>query len=411
MEILFPLQMYTDPSDLQKINGIAKQPTFIPFDPLLLEFVQTVSHKLLSSTQIRPYPELVALAFWLRKSHIHKIMQDYHHYYRHSVPLARGVVFHIAPANVNSIFMYSWFLALLTGNSNIVRLSQRRDHEMELLLDILNEIVHQQRFQPIGLRNLVVSYAHEQEHNSLFSENCQVRVIWGGDETIKQIRSIPLPPNAIEIPFANKFSMATIVASNVVGASIAETKHLATQFFNDAFWFYQNACSSPRLIVWIGNTSDIEIAKNMFWEQVKIVILEKGLHWDVSIRINRMANGYCLAAKGLIDHMSSELAELPYRVHIKSISPELREQHDGGGLFFETEMTNIQELLSSVTHKDQTLAVYGFSQQEILAAVSSLHSTGLNRIVPIGRALDFDITWDGINLLTAFSRELTITDL
>src|SRR5229473_1854189 len=37
----------------------------------------------------------------------------------------RGLVFHVPPANVDTIFVYSWALSALAGNRNVVRISPR----------------------------------------------------------------------------------------------------------------------------------------------------------------------------------------------------------------------------------------------------------------------------------------------
>ena len=46
------------------------------------------------------------------------------------------------------------------------------------------------------------------------SEIVQSRVVWGGDETIKEIRSIPLNPLAREIVFPNNFHLLSLKAIN-----------------------------------------------------------------------------------------------------------------------------------------------------------------------------------------------------
>lgn len=408
MEILLPIPTNQNQEWQQQVYSLATQPCLIPFDPILRQFVQTVASELMSAPQIRNYPELAALAYWMRKAHIQQLMQDYHYYYQNSVALPRGVVLHIAPTNVDSIFMYSWFLALLTGNANIIRLSPHRDKQLELLLAILSDILQRKAFEPIRSRNLIISYGHEDHITQMLSANCQVRVIWGGDETIRHIRSIPLPPNAIEIPFADKFSLCALNARRVAAASAAELATLVEHFFNDAFWFNQNACSSPRLVVWVGNEPDLVTAQRQFWQALTALLTAKGLTWEPAMRINRMVAGYSLAAQGMIDSMSSPTAELPYRVHIKRLTPTLRQQHPGNGLFFETEIAELCELIASISPKDQTLSVYGFSNQELRDFALKLHNPGLSRIVPVGQSLTFHPIWDGINLLTAFSRECTI---
>ncbi|MFC6804089.1 acyl-CoA reductase [Deinococcus caeni] len=39
--------------------------------------------------------------------------------------MPRGLVFHVPPANVDTIFIYSWLMSVLAGNRNVIRLSSR----------------------------------------------------------------------------------------------------------------------------------------------------------------------------------------------------------------------------------------------------------------------------------------------
>ena len=51
----------------------------------------------------------------------------------------RGIVFHLPPANVDTIFVYSWALSALAGNSNVVRISARSAGAADAILEALNE--------------------------------------------------------------------------------------------------------------------------------------------------------------------------------------------------------------------------------------------------------------------------------
>ena len=48
--------------------------------------------------------------------------------------------------------------------------------------------------------------------NDYLSSMCDLRVIWGGDETIRNLRMSPLPARATEIVFADRYSLAVIDA-------------------------------------------------------------------------------------------------------------------------------------------------------------------------------------------------------
>ena len=82
------------------------------------------------------------------------------------------------------------------------------------------------------------------------SAQCSSRVIWGGDNTIEEIRSSCIPCRANEITFADRYSFAIIDESRVEQCSDAEVRTLTDNFYNDTYLMDQNACSSPHLIIW-----------------------------------------------------------------------------------------------------------------------------------------------------------------
>ena len=65
-------------------------------------------------------------------------------------------------------------------------------------------------FAAIAERTLIVCYDHDDAVTKLLSSQCHVRVIWGGDATVRAIRSVPLSPLALEITFADRFSFAVL---------------------------------------------------------------------------------------------------------------------------------------------------------------------------------------------------------
>ena len=64
----------------------------------------------------------------------------------------------------------------------------------------------------------------------------------------------------------------------------------------------------------------------------------------------------------------------------------------------------LAEIGPKLTAKEQTLAVYGFDDQEYLSLIDSLPPRALDRIVPVGTALAFEQVWDGQELITSFTR-------
>ena len=61
-----------------------------------------------------------------------------------------------------------------------------------------------------------------------------------------------------------------------------------------------------------------------------------------------------------------------------------------------------------IKRKDQTLSHFGFDHEEVRALARALNGRGIDRIVPIGRALQFHRYWDGYDLLRSFTRTVYV---
>jgi hypothetical protein len=57
---------------------------------------------------------------------------------------------------------------------------------------------------------------------------------------------------------------------------------------------------------------------------------------------------------------------------------------------------------------DQTIAWWGLSEATLRELATVAGARGVDRVVPVGKALDFSIVWDGINLLDDFSRKVSL---
>jgi hypothetical protein len=323
--------------------------------------------------------------------------------------LARGVVLHFAPANVDSIFVYSWFISMLLCNQNVIRLSERRGQQVNVLLSIINDLCAEQRFQPIAERSLLLQYGYNDEITRILSDACHVRVLWGGDQSVQRLRAIPLNPLASEVAFADRFSLAVLDASTVVEADAAAIAKLASLFCNDAYWFDQMACSSPRLVVWVGPLDACLAAQDRFWPAITDEVQKRGIQYDGKIGLNKLVSSYVAGATGVVDHVHPDVTGPVSRLHLLlSTGTDFRRTECEGGLFLEAEVDRLEHLASILTQRDQTLSYFGFSREQIRQFARSLPARAVDRIVPVGAALDFSTTWDGSSLFRAFSREVDV---
>nr|WP_239565494.1 acyl-CoA reductase [Brevibacillus fulvus] len=402
-----------DPTWKERLADKVSQSLLKPFDESILQFLHELSKTILRDKTMRLYPELMAMAHWLRPVHLKEIQQQYARLEKaDTILLPRGVVLHFAPSNVDTIFIYSWVLSMLVGNINIVRLSQNRGPQIEVLLSLLQRLLEKDEYAAIKSRTVIVSYDHNEAITAYLSSLCQMRVIWGGDETVKRIRSIPLPPAATEMVFADRFSCAALSAEAVLELEDKPLQELLRNFYNDAFWFDQLACSSPKLVCWVGAKEErIVAAKDKFWRGLQQIIPENSPLKIPAVGIKRMTAAYHYATLPAALQASVSGTELPARVQIARLEPEMREMHCGAGLFLELHAGSLSELAEQLTLKDQTLTVFGFAKTELVQFVRSAPRRSVDRIVPIGQALDFSPVWDGYNLLQYFSREVAVNVL
>jgi hypothetical protein len=75
-----------------------------------------------------------------------------------------------------------------------------------------------------------------------------------------------------------------------------------------------------------------------------------------------------------------------------------------GGYLNEYDAENLNEIASLVTRKFQTLSYYGVDKSELQRFIMEERLVGIDRCTPIGKTLDFDVVWDGWDLVSSMSR-------
>lgn len=382
------------------------------FDKKAIRFLDKVSQSILKTRSIRQYPELISLAYWLRKGNIISIASDFQKSIdaQKQVVVPRGLAFHIAPSNVDSIFMYSFSLSLLAGNINIVRVTQNISKQLRLLFDVLRSVIQNDRNVEIARTNIFLTYQHDKSISAVFSSLADVRIIWGGNETISTIRSLPSKPTTKDIAFADKFSYCVIKSSAYLQLSGEGHKELGRLFFNDAYWFDQMACSSPRIVYFIGSTNNCEKASDKFWCTLTKELEERRITDTMSIAIKKLAFVY----ESVINKVNLKKPPI-IKFDFPTVARLSENQRDsissipcGGGFFYECFLKEIDDLSQTVKQNDQTITYFGFEKKKLLEFIHALRGKGVDRVVPIGEAMNFSPVWDGYLLMNELTKRVTI---
>jgi hypothetical protein len=113
-------------------------------------------------------------------------------------------------------------------------------------------------------------------------------------------------------------------------------------------------------------------------------------------------NSFSLAAEGAVGHIHRP----NHQITVGEVTDleSFTRNNPGGGLFYLVRIKNVDQIVPFVTRTDQTMTHYGVSADDLRLLVDLLNGRGVDRIVPVGEALNFDVLWDGFNLLDSFSR-------
>lgn len=368
------------------------------------KFCTDLSHCLLSDNRTSGSNALQALGFWLRPASLDPIVKTFATTPEGTMRVPRGVVFQMPPANIETLFGYNAALSLLCGNVTLVRLPSETKAEQDILLTLIEESLATVA-PSLSNHLLFVRYGHDDSITASLSALCDLRMVWGGDDTVEAIRHIPLPPRAREISFANRFSMAAIKAEGFLQATAEEQEKAVRDFANDTYQFGQMACASPRLLCWIGNKEDAEKAATLFYPALAAAAKAKFGQINIGENIAKL-NAQFLALHDLpiekSERYGATLTVLTFTdwtglSSFKSIDY-------GHGMLLETRLSSLSELATKAEGKDQTLALWGFNKEDAAAFGKHCAGRGFDRLTRFGDALAFDVVWDGTNLFDLLTK-------
>jgi hypothetical protein len=308
---------------------------------------------------------------------------------------------------VDPIFAYSWIPSLLCGNRNIVRTPARRGAAAELLMTQIDQVLP--HYQVVSDTTAFVEFGHEDSITEVLSAEIGLRVIWGGDETIRHIRTLPLPPRAKEVVFPDRHSFAVIAASAFLALDDSAAKNLMDQFYLDVFLFKQMACSSVRLLAWCGTSENTRAAARRAIPLLREAIDRRGFSLEAADALSKYAACLRLAIDlpvADIDWGNGTLTVVDLKECESLTWPS--EPLVGGGLLLQVRAAELASLAPLIDSRTQTMAQFGFEVNELAHFLRMLNGRGVDRIVPLGSAMNFAPIWDGYDLLCEFTRLSTI---
>lgn len=380
-----------------RLDDIVAEP-LLPYSEEAISFLASLSNGLMKDPAAKAFPDIISFAYWCRRANVEKKRDESRFrtaYFDERI--GRGLTFHIAPSNIPVNFAFSFAFGLLAGNACIVRVPTKPFEQTSVICHVIDNVLPDH--PEIARRCAFVTYPVDDEITGAFSLRSDARLIWGGDSTIASIRKLSSKPRCVDVLFSDRYSIALMDGKAIKETSDEGLSRLADGFYNDTYLMDQNACSSPQMIYWL---HDIPESRERFWTAVRECaarryVLQPQIAVDKYVQlcgdvIDAVAQG-SVCFDGLLTVVDA------------SVFPgDICGLRGKGGYFYQQAVSGLDEIAPFVTERFQTLLYFGLEASDVRDFVLKNKLRGIDRIVPVGHAMDIDIVWDGYDLVAELSR-------
>ncbi len=374
-----------------------------PFDLSVINFLNEISKSIYADKKKNYNSEIKTFGFFCRKKNIERLKKIHLIENNNSVKMGLGLAFHVTPSNIPTNFAYSLVFGLLTGNSNVVKLPSQSFVEIDQICMIIKKVLR--KFTKLKRYITIVRTKNNENFSIKLSMISDLRIIWGGNETVNSLKKISTNERCRDIYFPNRNSLCVINTDVLSKKNDKEIINVCRNFYNDTFLVDQNACSSPHLIYWVGKKNKKVV--NVFWKTLEQIVLEKGYKSFFSgsyFKYNRLCNDI-INSKNLENFQ--EYSNF-YCINLKKNNFDLDQLVSKLGYFYQVEVDNLYDIFKNINTFTQTITYFGFKKDEIKNEFYKLNLKGVDRIVPIGQALSIELDWDGYELFSSMTRTTSI---
>ncbi len=311
---------------------------------------------------------------------------------------ARGLVCHWLAGNVQILGMFALVQSIISKNVNLLKVSSRDDGVFK---DILNEFKGVSYISESGhiiigddlLKTISVVYfsRYVGKLGEEMSKEADVRIAWGGRESVETVAGYPARYDAETIIFGPKLSYSVIAKEEL--SSLQEAKKLARKVSVDVSVFDQTGCASPHnLYIEEGGVvspeefcdilgdsmtkTELQIPKPlMLPEQVSQIHSIRGVY-DFK---GTVKGSETMSWTILLD----DLDEIDKPVYSR--------------VLFVHKVKDIMDSLKYIDENTQTIGIAAPTEKALGFATEATRR-GVMRLPLIGRMLNFEMPWDGIFL-------------
>ena len=377
-------------------HNVSSSPTYSIFSSPVIDFLDELSRLFLQSDLSSQFSQVSSFFFYIRRRNLENISLQY---LSDEINWGRGLSFHITPSNVAATALYSWLFSLLTGNPSIIRLSNSVSNYLQPILALIDSLYHQ-------YANLLplfsfVTFPRGSQSTALLSSISDIRLIWGGDQTVELIKSIPAKPSTIDLPFPDRRSFFVLDLDSLPSSPVRLQQDLA-HLSKDIVLYSQQACSSP-IVLYLKDSGSFSSPQFHNFLELLDQSIASSKYLESTIKDHILSSfDTCLSDNSLYtlfhgDYLSCFFCE-PC-----DLNRILNSDRPSNGNLLATYYVPSNPILPD---SSQTAIVYPYTDSHLKALSSFLSCSSLSRFVPPGKAIDMSLFWDGHDIVRMMSKRI-----
>ena len=366
--------------------------------------------KNLSGREFDDAPGIVFLRMWLRRGTLEPIITrelgpnalhgDWSEYGRAKIrafPL--GVVGHWPAGNVEIQPILSMTCALLGGNAALGRIPSGL---VDLTQHLMEKLVDSDPDELLTSRIFMAAFSHDrQDLQEVMARSVDGAMIWGGEEAVLQIRSLPFPHWARIAVFGPRISVA--VMDEGAWNDENEREAWCRRIARDVWQFDQQACSSPQ-VLFLERRNGQSSAR--FIEALHHAFeMENRAHPRQTIAPS-LTSAICQARASWLLSDSTRCAIFPKEPDwtlLIGTSSDIPQPTQGKTLTV-LEVENLRDAISRFDGNVQTLGLGIANPAKESELVALAGQRGIDRVMKLGQMHTFIPPWDGMNLIRPMVR-------
>ena len=316
----------------------------------------------------------------------------------------RGLVCHWLAGNVQILGMFALVQCIISKNVNLLKVSSRDDG---VFTDILNEFRGVSYTTEAGhtiwgddlLKTIAVVYfnRYSDKLGEEMSKQADVRIAWGGRESVETVSGYPARYDAETVIFGPKLSYSVIAKEEL--SSVQEAKKLARKVSVDVSVFDQTGCASPHnLYVEEGGIVSPEEFIDIVGESMQKTELQVPKPMMSPEQVSQIHS-----IRGVYDFKGTVKGSETMSWTILFDDLDEIDKPVYSRVLFVHKVKSIFDCLKYIDENTQTIGIAAPTEKAIMFATEAT-KRGVMRLPLIGRMLNFEMPWDGLFLFDRLIR-------